>query len=117
MTPLIKKLITSLFATVIMATIIAAWHAPMATTLVNDAAKLYGAKCARCHGADGAPTQAGQKMKTPDLRSSEVQKKTDDQLFKAIAKSEKSFHQFEKTISEKEIRQLVGYIRTLGKKK
>lgn len=117
MTLLIKRLVTSSFITVLMAMTISTWHAPMASTLVNDAAKLYETKCARCHGADGTPTQAGQKMKTPDLRSSEVQKKTDDQLFKAIAKSEKSFHQFEKSMSEKEIRQLVGYIRTLGKKK
>jgi mono/diheme cytochrome c family protein len=87
------------------------------TSSVNDTAKIYEAKCAKCHGADGAGTPMGQKMKAPDLRASDVQKKSDDLLFKAIAKGEKSFHQLEKSMSEKEIRQLVGYIRTLGKKK
>lgn len=114
---LIKKLTLGLFVALLTLTMISSWPAPMATTLVNDAAKLYEAKCAKCHGADGTPTQMGQKMKAPDLRSSEVQKKTDDQLFKAIAKGEKSFHQLEKSLSEKEIRQLVGHIRALAKKK
>src|SRR3982751_4305588 len=44
-------------------------------------AETYKTKCVACHGSDGGGnTPMGQRMKVRDLRSSEVQKQTDDEL-------------------------------------
>ena len=53
----------------------------------NEAQVLFDARCARCHGHDGAgKTAAAHKMAIPDLRSAPVQKLTDNELFDTIAK-------------------------------
>ena len=81
-----------------------------------QADKTFAAKCAVCHGADGAGKLKG----TPDLRSAEVQKQTDPQLFDIIAKGKggKATHAFEKKgLDEKAIKELVTYVRGLAKKK
>lgn len=55
-------------------------------TAFADAAATYKAKCAVCHGADGAgQTPMGKTMKLKDLGSPEVQKKTDKELSDVIA--------------------------------
>lgn len=47
--------------------------------------RMYGSKCASCHGKDGkAQTEKGKEMKLRDLASAEVQKLTDDEIKKAI---------------------------------
>ena len=48
----------------------------------SDAATLYKSKCVVCHGADGAGKSA---MKNTDLRTSAVQKLTNEQLQEALA--------------------------------
>lgn len=83
----------------------------------DEAAKLFQAKCAKCHGVDGSGTAMGKKLKAPDLRSDAVQKLSDDELFQAIAKGKKAFHKFGTKLSEEHIRQLVRHVRQLAKKK
>ena len=81
------------------------------------AASLYEAKCAMCHAKNGSgSTPMGKSMKVPDLRSKEVQEKSDAQLALVIAKGEKMMPQYGSQFSKKQINDLVGYIRTLGKK-
>ena len=46
------------------------------TFAAEEGGKVFAAKCAVCHGADGAGKLKG----TPDLRSAEVQKKSDAEL-------------------------------------
>jgi cytochrome c6 len=84
------------------------------TFAADDGAKVFAAKCAVCHGPDGAGKLKG----TPDFRSAEFQKKTDAELTEAIAKGPKGkeSHAFaKKGLDDATIKSLVAYIRTLKK--
>jgi len=83
----------------------------------NDATSLYKARCAGCHGADGSGnTVVGKSMMLRDLRSADVQKQTDEQLFEITAKGKNKMPAYEKSLKEVQIRDLVAYIRELAKK-
>ena len=82
--------------------------------VAEDGAKVYAAKCAMCHGPDGAGKLKG----TPDFRTAEFQKKSDAELTSAIANGPggKESHAFaKKGLDEATIKSLVAYIRTLKK--
>jgi cytochrome c553 len=84
------------------------------TFAADDGAKVFAAKCAMCHGPDGAGKLKG----TPDFRSAEFQKKTDAELTEAIAKGPKGkeSHAFaKKGLDAATIKSLVAHIRTLKK--
>jgi len=103
-----KKLVTVVLALAIMAMIAAP------TLAAEDGAKVFASKCAMCHGADGAGKMKG----TPDLRSSEIQSKSDAELTNSIANGPKGkeSHAFaKKGMDEATIKSLVAYIRTLKK--
>jgi len=77
----------------------------------DDAAALYGAKCAMCHGADATGKPAA---KIPSLVSDEVKKMTDDDLAKVV--TEKPKHPaMVKTLAPDQVKMLVSYIRSLQK--
>jgi cytochrome c6 len=85
----------------------------------DDAAALFKVKCAACHAADGSGNSAtGKALATPDLRSDEVQKQTDAQLIDSITNGKgKKMPAYKGKLTDDEIKQLVGYVRELGKKK
>jgi len=85
----------------------------------DDAASLFKAKCAVCHGADGSGNTAmGKQMQSPDLRSEEVQKQTDAQLIDATTNGKgKKMPAYKGKLTDDQIKQLVAYIRELAKKK
>jgi mono/diheme cytochrome c family protein len=85
----------------------------------GDAASLFKTKCAVCHAADGSGNTAmGKQMQTPDLRSEEVQKQTDAQLIDATTNGKgKKMPAYKGKLPDDQIKQLVAYIRELGKKK
>jgi mono/diheme cytochrome c family protein len=86
----------------------------VAPAAMADAA-LYKQKCASCHGANGEGKPA---MKTKDLGSAEIQKKTDAQLFDDIANGPagKASHAYKaKGLTDDQIKGLVSFIRTLKK--
>ncbi|MGZ8832754.1 MAG: c-type cytochrome [Thermoanaerobaculia bacterium] len=84
----------------------------------DDAAAVYKAKCAMCHGPDGAgQTPTGKTMKVRDLRSADVQKATDEELGKIIENGKGKMPAYKGKIDGKVINDLVKYIRDLGKKK
>jgi cytochrome c6 len=90
---------------------------PIASFSADDGADLYKSKCAMCHGPDGAgKTLMGEKLKIPDLRSAEVQKKTDADLKALIAKGKDKMPAYEAKLSKEQIDKLVVYIRDLAKK-
>jgi len=104
---LLSVLITAvfLFVTVPVA------HADEATS------KLYGAKCAMCHGADGkGDTPVGKANKIVDLTSADVQKRSDEDLLDVITKGKNKMPAYGKSLKPDQISGLVAYIRTLGKK-
>lgn len=81
-----------------------------------DAAATYKAKCAMCHGADGkGETPAGKKMGAHDFASPEVLKLTADELANVIAKGKNKMPGYEKSLKANEIKDLVTYIRQMGK--
>jgi mono/diheme cytochrome c family protein len=84
----------------------------------SDAANIYKAHCAMCHSLDGsANNQTGKSLHAKDLRSEEVQKKTDAELADVITKGNGAMPAFGSVLSPEDVHKLVGYIRDLAKKK
>jgi cytochrome c6 len=87
-----------------------------ATAAFADGAAVYKAKCAMCHGADGAgDTPVGKTMKVPPLASPDVQKKTDAELETVISDGKGKMPPNKGKISPEDIKALVGFVRTLKK--
>lgn len=83
----------------------------------EDGAALYKAKCASCHGPDGAgQTAVGKNLKLRDLGSAEVQAQSDADLTAMIAEggtAKKATHQFaKKGLTPDQIKALVAQVRT-----
>ena len=77
---------------------------------------LYKAKCAACHGPDGAgKTTMGTMLKIRDLHSDDVQKQSDTDLNRIISKGKNKMPAFDGKLKKEQIEQLVAYIRQLGK--
>jgi mono/diheme cytochrome c family protein len=84
----------------------------------DDAATTFKGKCAACHAPDGSgDTPIGTKLKMRDLRSPDVQKQTDAQLTGIITNGKSPMPGYKDKMSDAQIKQLVEYIRELGKKK
>jgi mono/diheme cytochrome c family protein len=77
----------------------------------------YNSKCAGCHGPDGSgQTSMGKMMKLGDLRSAEVQKKTDAELVAIITNGKSPMPAYGKQLDKEKIQQVVAYLRELAKK-
>jgi len=82
------------------------------SAVAQDAAATYKAKCAMCHGADGK----GGKMGTKDFASPEIKGMSDAQLTEAVTKGKPpKMPAYGEKLKDTEIKDLVTYIRTLGK--
>ena len=93
---------------------LAFWSTPAAA---DDAAATYKAKCSACHGADGkGETAIGKKMGLRDFSSPEVQKMSDADLTAIIADGKAKMPSYKKSLNPDQIKDLVGYIRSLAKK-
>ena len=78
---------------------------------------LFKAKCAMCHGPDGAgKTPMGQALKIPDLHGADIQKLSDAELTQTVAKGKNKMPAYETKLSKEQITKLVGFIRELAKK-
>ncbi|HUR57295.1 MAG TPA: cytochrome c [Opitutaceae bacterium] len=83
----------------------------------------YKKHCTKCHGADGkAQTRLGKKSGAKDLSDKQAQAKmTDEEVFKTIklgrknSKGEEKMDAFGEDMPDKEITELVAYVRTLAK--
>jgi len=83
----------------------------------DDAATIYKTKCAMCHGPDGkGDTQAGKAMHVNDLSSADVQKMSDSDLGAVISSGKGKMPSY-KTLTPDQVKDLVGFVRSLGKKK
>jgi cytochrome c6 len=89
----------------------------ISTPLVaQDAAATYKARCALCHGADGkASTPAGKNMGAHDFASEDVKKQSDADLEQIIAKGKNKMPGYASKLKPAEIKELVAYVRQLGK--
>jgi cytochrome c6 len=78
--------------------------------------KLYGSKCAACHGPDGkGQTAVGKLNKLRDLASSDVQKQSDEELTTIITGGKGKMPAYGKSLKPEQIKSLVEYVRTLKK--
>lgn len=84
----------------------------------TDAAALFDAKCAMCHGKDGRGTKFGKERGAPDFTDSEWQKShTDAQVNDAIANGRgKSMPAWKNKLSADEISSLVARVREFAGK-
>lgn len=88
------------------------------SSLAQDAAATFKAKCAMCHGPDGSgKTTMGEKFGIRDLHSADVQKQTDAQLVEIITKGKNKMPAYDGKLTKEQIDQLVAFVRDFGKKK
>jgi cytochrome c6 len=79
--------------------------------------KVYKAKCATCHGPEGAgTTPAGKATKARDFCSDEVKKENDEEWTAIIGKGKNKMPAYDKKLTDAEIKDVVAYIRGLCKK-
>jgi len=80
-------------------------------------ASLFKSHCAACHGADGSGNTAiGRSMHMRALGSADVQKMSDKELTATISDGKGAMPSYKDKLSGSDIKDLVGYIRELGKK-
>lgn len=83
----------------------------------DSGADNYKGKCVMCHASDGsASTALGKSLKAVDLRTPEVQKKTNAALAEFIATGKGNMPPFRGTLSDDEIHSVVTYLRTFAPK-
>jgi len=83
----------------------------------NPGETLYKQKCASCHGADGkGDSPMGKNLKLRDLGSDDVQKQSDAELTEITANGKGKMPAYKGKLTDDQIKQLVGYIRSLKKK-
>lgn len=91
--------------------------ATMAFADAPGAPEIFKAKCASCHGPDGAgQTTVGKAMKVRDLRSADVQKQKDADLVKIISDGKGKMPAYKTKVSVADVTSLVAFIRGLAKK-
>lgn len=93
---------------------LAATAAMSLTAFAADGGETYKAKCASCHGADGAGAMA-KKMGSRDLNSADFQKSSDADITAVITKGKGKMPGYEGKLSNDEIAGVTKYIRTLKK--
>lgn len=82
----------------------------------GSGAATFKSKCQLCHGADGTGnTTLGKQLQAANLRSKEVQKKTNAELHKVIHDGNGNMPPFADQLNDAEIDQVIKYVRTLGK--
>lgn len=107
----LKPLITAVLVLIVTASIATAADA-------HAGQAIYEKSCKACHGNDGQGNPGLAKAMSvtiPDLRSSEVQSKTDAQLKKVIAEGKGKMRPVA-SVSVDQTQDIIAYIRTLAKK-
>jgi cytochrome c6 len=80
--------------------------------VAEDAAVLYKSKCQVCHGADGKPSAAGEKMGAKDFHAPDVAKMSDADLVKITKEGKGKMPAF-KTLTDDQAKELVKFIRDM----
>jgi cytochrome c6 len=83
----------------------------------NNAETRYKAKCAGCHGPDGAGnTPGGKAMGVRDFHSPDVQKETLADLAAIISNGKNKMPKYRDILKDAETKDLAAYTHDLGKK-
>jgi mono/diheme cytochrome c family protein len=79
--------------------------------------KIFEEKCVKCHGKDGSGnTNFGKSLRASDLRSADVQKKSDADFYLQIDKGKKNMPPFGTSLDKTQIDDVIAYVRQFGKK-
>ena len=78
---------------------------PASPEMIAKGAEHFAARCAQCHAPDGSGRPAAIQLDVPDLRASEIQSLSDDDLFFVLENSGAE--------GSDEIWQLVHFVRNL----
>jgi mono/diheme cytochrome c family protein len=106
-----KKLITILASCMVIAA-----PSAFAGGSGSDGPAIYKAKCAMCHGPDGAgQTPMGKNLKVRALGSADVQKQTDAELAKWITDGKGKMPAYKGKLGPADIDAVVDFLRTLKK--
>jgi cytochrome c6 len=82
----------------------------------EEGAATFKAKCVLCHGADGSGnTPLGKQLQAANLRSKDVQKKSNAELHKVIHDGQTNMPAFADQLSDEQIDQVIKYVRALAK--
>jgi mono/diheme cytochrome c family protein len=77
---------------------------------------IFKAKCVLCHGADGTgDTPLGKQLQAANLRSKDIQKKSNAELHKVIHDGQANMPPFADQLSDQEIDQVIKYVRSLAR--
>ena len=83
-------------------------------SIAQDSAALWKSKCQMCHGANGVgDTPVGKSMGIKDLKSPDIQKKSDATLAGLISNGINKMPAFKSSLSPEQIDGLAKYIHTL----
>ena len=90
------------------------------TAGAEEAAGVYKAKCASCHGASGEGSAKIAKMLKLDeaqlaLKGAEVQKASDEALLKVLLDGKGKMPSYKGKVSDEEAKKLIQYLRTFKK--
>lgn len=83
----------------------------------DEGKKVFSTKCVMCHGQDGSGnTVIGKSLKAADLRSGDVQKKSDADFYTQVDQGKGKMPGFGKALKKEQINDLVAYVREIGGK-
>lgn len=99
------------------ATLAFVWLAPAGYADSQAGAALYKTKCAMCHGAEGkGDTAMGKSLKLKDFSSDDVQNVHDSEMKTLIENGKGKMPAFKGKLTDKQIGDLIQFVRTLKKK-
>lgn len=89
---------------------------PWASAEGSPGATIFKSKCQLCHGPDGTGnTTLGKQLQAANLRSKDVQKKSNAELHKVVHDGNGNMPPFSDQLQDTEIDQVIKFVRTLGK--
>jgi len=111
-----KQLATALLITAAALTIFLPNRLDAIGNVRNNGSDIFRSRCTVCHGVNGnGHTELGKRLKTPDLRSDEVQKLSDGELLEIITDGKGEMPGFEKKLTGEDIQQVILHLRKLAK--
>ncbi|HTH41515.1 MAG TPA: cytochrome c, partial [Terracidiphilus sp.] len=82
----------------------------------SGGADVYKAKCAMCHGADGAgTTPAGKALKAASFKDAAVISASDADLHAAVTNGKGKMPASQGKLTDAQIKAVIGYVRSLQK--
>jgi quinoprotein glucose dehydrogenase len=83
----------------------------------DEGKKIFTTKCVTCHGPDGSgSTPVGKSLKAADLRSTDVQKKSDTDFYTQVDQGKGKMPGFGRVLNKEQINNVVAYVRQIGGK-